>query len=45
MITIECPFCAGQATTDDGPSVVECDGCGVAVDVAPDGPAVLQAAA
>jgi hypothetical protein len=45
MITIECPFCAGEAATDEGLSVVTCDGCGVAVDVAADGPSVLEAAA
>jgi hypothetical protein len=45
MITIDCPFCAREATTDDGLSVVACDGCGVAVEVTPDGPAALEAAA
>ena len=44
MITIDCPFCAGEATTDDGMTAVACDGCGVTVDVAPDVPA-LEAAA
>lgn len=45
MITIDCPFCAGEATADDGLSVVACDGCGVRVEVAPDSAVVLEAAA
>jgi hypothetical protein len=45
MITTDCPFCAGEATTDDGMTVVACDGCGVRVDVAPDMPAALEVAA
>ena len=36
MITIDCPFCDGTAATDESLVAVECDGCGVAVDVAPD---------
>ena len=36
MLTIDCPLCAGQATTDDALSLVACDGCGVTVEVAPD---------
>ena len=45
MITIDCPFCAGEASTDDDLTVVTCDGCGIAVDVAPDASAVLGVAA
>jgi hypothetical protein len=45
MITIDCPFCTGEATTDDGLTVVTCGGCGVTVEVAPDLPVVLEAAA
>jgi len=45
MITIECPFCAGEATADEGLSVVACDGCGVTVEVAADSPRVFEAAA
>jgi hypothetical protein len=45
MTTIDCPFCAGEATTDDGMTVVACEGCGVTVDVAPDVPAAFEAAA
>lgn len=36
MLDIPCPVCAGTATTDDGLTVVTCEGCGVAVEVAPD---------
>jgi Pyruvate/2-oxoacid:ferredoxin oxidoreductase delta subunit len=45
MITIECPLCAGEATTDETLSAVSCDGCGVTVEVAPDPAIVLDAAA
>jgi hypothetical protein len=45
VITIDCPFCAGEARTDDGVTVVTCDGCGVAVEVAPDPPAIFEVAA
>jgi Pyruvate/2-oxoacid:ferredoxin oxidoreductase delta subunit len=43
-LTIDCPLCAGEATTDDALSIVACDGCGVTVEVAPD-PAVELVAA
>jgi hypothetical protein len=45
MITIDCPFCAGQATSDERLTVVACEGCGVTVEVAPEPIAVLEAAA
>jgi hypothetical protein len=45
MITIDCPFCTVEASTDDGMTVVACDGCGVTVEIAPDRPAALEAAA
>ena len=45
MITIDCPFCDGAARADDGLTVVACGGCGVAVEVAPDVPVALEAAA
>jgi ribosomal protein S27E len=35
MLTIDCPLCAGEATTDDALTFVACDGCGV-TEVAPD---------
>ena len=31
MITIDCPLCAGEATTDEGLTLVTCDGCGTTV--------------
>jgi hypothetical protein len=45
MITIDCPLCAGEATTDETLSALTCDGCGVTVDVAPDLASSLEAAA
>ncbi len=44
MLTIDCPLCAGTASMDETWTVLECDGCGVAVDVAAD-PVSAQAAA
>jgi hypothetical protein len=45
MITIECPLCAGEATTDETLSDMTCAGCGVTVDIAPDPATSLAAAA
>jgi hypothetical protein len=45
MITIDCPLCACEATTDDTLSTLTCDGCDVAVDVAPDSNRALEIAA
>jgi hypothetical protein len=45
MITIDCPFCDGEATTDERLTTVVCDGCGIATDVTPDGTSILEAAA
>ncbi len=45
MFTIDCPLCAGEATTDEWLTLVECDGCGVTVEVAPDPVGLLEAAA
>jgi hypothetical protein len=36
MITIDCPLCAGDATTDEALVVVACDHCGVVLEVAAD---------
>lgn len=40
MIDVECPWCDGPAVVDAGTSPgeaqVRCEGCGVAVDVAPE---------
>ena len=38
MITIDCPFCAGEATTDEALAAIACEACGVAVEVAADPP-------
>jgi ribosomal protein S27E len=45
VITIECPFCEGDATTDETLSVVACDGCGSTLDVAADPAAIIDVAA
>ena len=45
MITIDCPLCAGEATTDDTLSTLTCDGCGVTVEVAPDSARPMEIAA
>lgn len=36
MISIDCPFCCGEARVEGALETVECDGCGVTVEVAPD---------
>lgn len=45
MITIDCPLCAGEVTTDETLSDMTCAGCGVTVDIAPDMASALDAAA
>jgi hypothetical protein len=45
MITIDCPFCDGEATTDERLTTIVCDGCGIATDVAPDATSTLAVAA
>ena len=45
MITIDCPFCPGEATTDSALTIVACDGCGVSVEIGPDPAVRLEAAA
>jgi hypothetical protein len=45
MITIDCPLCDGDATTDDHLTAVTCDACGVTVDVAADAVTELAAVA
>ncbi len=45
MIAIDCPFCAGQATTDEALTLLACDGCGIAVEIAPDPFVALEAVA
>jgi hypothetical protein len=44
MSTTECPMCAGEATLDDGLTTLDCGGCSVRVEIAPDDVA-LEAAA
>ncbi len=44
MLTIDCPLCAGPASTDDALTLVTCVGCGVDVEIAAD-PAIRLAAA
>lgn len=44
-ITIDCPLCAGEATTDANLTNMSCAGCGVDVEIAPDALAALDAAA
>ncbi|HYH93663.1 MAG TPA: hypothetical protein VD763_10920 [Candidatus Saccharimonadales bacterium] len=36
MTTIDCPWCTGQLSTDEGLTAVSCTDCGVTVEVAPD---------
>jgi hypothetical protein len=45
MITIDCPFCTGEAHVEPALDTLTCDGCGVTVEVEPDVAAVLEAAA
>jgi hypothetical protein len=45
MLTIDCPLCAGPASTDAALTLVACDGCGVEVEIAPDPAIRLEAAA
>jgi ribosomal protein S27E len=45
MLTIDCPLCAGEATTDEALSLVSCDGCGVTVEIASEPARLLEMAA
>ena len=45
MITIDCPLCAGEATTEEALTLVTCDDCGISAEVAPDPVRALDAAA
>ncbi len=45
MITIDCPLCAGEATTDEAQTLLTCDGCGIATEIAPDPFVALEAVA
>ncbi len=45
MITIDCPLCAGEATTDEGLTLVTCGGCGTSAEIAADPFVALEAVA
>jgi hypothetical protein len=45
MITIDCPLCAGQASADEALTLVTCDDCGIAAEIAPDPVVTLGVAA
>ena len=45
MLTIDCPLCTGEATTDEALTFVACDGCGVSVEIAPEPGLRLEVAA
>ena len=45
MIAIDCPLCAGEASTDEALTLVTCDGCGISAEVAPDPFVALEAVA
>jgi hypothetical protein len=45
MVTIDCPFCSGEAHVEATLDEMTCDGCGVTVEVAPDPGIRLEAAA
>jgi ribosomal protein L37AE/L43A len=44
MITIDCPLCASEATTDEALTVLTCDECGISAAIAPD-PVAFEAVA
>jgi len=45
MITIDCPLCAGEATTDQALTLLTCESCGIAAEIAPDPAVALEAVA
>jgi hypothetical protein len=45
MISIDCPFCPGEAQVEGALETVSCDGCGLTVEVAPDAPEAFDIAA
>ena len=45
MISIDCPFCSGEAHVEGALETVSCGGCGVTVEVARDAPEALDIAA
>ncbi|MEX1172297.1 MAG: hypothetical protein WEG56_06760 [Chloroflexota bacterium] len=36
MFTIECPLCEADAATDAALTLLDCDRCGIVVEIAPD---------
>lgn len=45
MITIDCPLCASEASTDEALTLVTCDGCAMVAEIAPDPFIALEAVA
>lgn len=45
MFIVDCPLCAGEASADDALTLVTCDGCGAAAEIAPDPVVALDAVA
>ncbi len=45
MLTIDCPLCAGEATTDEALTLVACDVCGLSAEVTPDAAIEFKTAA
>ena len=45
MISIDCPFCSGEAHVEGVLETVTCEGCGVTVEVAPDAADAVDIAA
>ena len=45
MIKIDCPLCAGEASTDEAMTFMTCDGCGISAVIAPDPDDALEAVA
>jgi hypothetical protein len=45
MLQLECPLCDGDARMDETVSRLDCDACGVSLEVAPDPLVALDVAA
>jgi hypothetical protein len=45
MVTIDCPFCSGEARIEARLDAMTCEGCGVTVEVEQEPAALLEAAA
>ena len=44
-VLVDCPLCDGPATLDGSAAELDCTACGIRLDLAPDEPANLAAAA